>query len=66
VAFFAASLFVGGAASSWAAGPLAQDGSYALLFGLAAAVAVPLTVVAALSRRRYGLLPAEGAGGQPQ
>ncbi|MFI7453381.1 MFS transporter [Nonomuraea sp. NPDC049714] len=72
VAFFAASLFVGGAASSWAAGPLAEDGSYPLLFGLAAAVAVPLTVVAALSRRRYGLLPAkgslpaEGASGQPQ
>ncbi|WP_336208928.1 MFS transporter [Nonomuraea sp. LPB2021202275-12-8] len=66
VAFFAASLFVGSAASSWAAGPLAEHGSYPLLFGLAAAVAVPLTVVAALSRRRYGLLPPEGAGGQPQ
>jgi predicted MFS family arabinose efflux permease len=66
VAFFASSLFVGGAVASWAAGPLAENGAYPLLFGLTAAVAVPLTVVATLSRRRYGLLPPEGASGQPQ
>ena len=46
VAFFASSLFVGGAVASWAAGPLAENGAYPLLFGLTAAVAVPLTVVA--------------------
>lgn len=56
IAFFAASLFVGSAVASWAAGPLAEDGRYALLFGLAAAAAVPLTAVAALTRRRYGAL----------
>jgi len=61
VAFFAASLFVGSAASSWAAGPLAEQGRYPLLFGLAAGVALPLTVVAAVARRRYGLLPARDA-----
>ncbi|NUP65658.1 MAG: MFS transporter, partial [Nonomuraea sp.] len=59
VAFFAASLFVGSAASSWAAGPLAGDGRYALLFGLAAAAAVPLTAVAALTRRRYAAQEAD-------
>ncbi|MCK2216578.1 MFS transporter [Actinomadura sp. ATCC 31491] len=53
VAFFAAALFVGSAVSSWGAGPLAEDGRYPLLFGLAAAAAVPLTAVAALTRRRY-------------
>ncbi|MFI7702749.1 MFS transporter [Nonomuraea sp. NPDC049480] len=56
IAFFAASLFVGSAVASWAAGPLAEDGRYALLFGLAAAAALPLTAVAALTRRRYGAL----------
>ncbi|MEO3870752.1 MFS transporter [Nonomuraea sp. B12E4] len=54
IAFFASALFVGSAVSSWAAGPLAESGRYALLFGLAAAAVVPLTVVAALTRRRYG------------
>lgn len=54
VAFFASCLFMGSAASSWAAGPLAGSGAYPLLFGLAAAVTVPLTAVAAISRHRYG------------
>jgi predicted MFS family arabinose efflux permease len=53
VAFFAAALFVGSAVSSWLGGPAAQDGEYPLLFGIAAAVAVPLTVVAVIGRRRY-------------
>lgn len=61
VAFFASCLFMGSAVSSWAAGPLAGSGSYTLLFGLAAAVTVPLTAVAALGRRRYGSrAPEEG------
>ncbi|MEV6152153.1 MFS transporter [Nonomuraea sp. NPDC052129] len=55
VAFFAAALFVGSAVSSWAGGPAAQDGRYALLFGVSAAVAVPLTVVAVIGRHRYGV-----------
>ncbi|MEU8249624.1 MFS transporter [Nonomuraea sp. NPDC048916] len=66
VAFFAAALFVGSAVSSWAGGPLAGNGSYPLLFGVAAAVALPLTVVAAVGRHRYGSLPAEETGGQAQ
>lgn len=57
VAFFAAALFIGGAASSWAGGPLAGDGSYGLLFGVAAAVALPLTAVAVVGRHRYGTPP---------
>ncbi|MEO3792020.1 MFS transporter [Nonomuraea sp. B10E15] len=65
IAFFASALFVGSAAASWAAGPLADQGRYALLFGLAAVAAVPLTVVAALARRRYGALGAEAPRPQP-
>ena len=61
VAFFAAALFVGSAVSSWLAGPVAEQGAYAGLFGVSAAVAVPLTVVAALARRRYGALGTEPA-----
>ncbi|MFG6198897.1 MFS transporter [Nonomuraea sp. JJY05] len=59
IAFFACALFVGSAVSSWAAGPLAEHGRYALLFGLAAAAAIPLTVTAALTRHRYGAVHAE-------
>ncbi|WP_433518402.1 MFS transporter [Nonomuraea sp. CA-143628] len=55
VAFFAAALFVGSAVSSWAGGPAAQDGRYALLFGVSAALAVPLTVVAVIGRHRYSV-----------
>ncbi|SDK49719.1 Predicted arabinose efflux permease, MFS family [Nonomuraea maritima] len=61
IAFFAGALFVGSAVASWAAGPLAEHGRYGLLFGIAAAAAVPLTAVAAVTRRRYGALAAEGA-----
>jgi predicted MFS family arabinose efflux permease len=53
VAMFAAALFVGSAAGSALAGPLAQDGRYGLLFGGAALTMIPLTVLAALTRRRY-------------
>ncbi len=79
VAFFAAALFVGSAVSSWAAGPAAESGAYGLLFGVAAAVALPLTAVAVTGRHRYtvmtatvgaatagGSLPAEGARGQAE
>ncbi|TMR91848.1 MFS transporter [Nonomuraea basaltis] len=66
IAFFASALFVGSAVSSWAAGPLAEDGRYPLLFGLAAAAAIPLTVVAALTRRRYGALQAARPQPQPE
>ncbi|MFC5820473.1 MFS transporter [Nonomuraea harbinensis] len=67
VAFFASCLFMGSAVASWAAGPLAGSGSYGLLFGLAAAVAAPLTVVAAVSRRRYGArAPEEDAAPRPE
>ncbi|MEV4578930.1 MFS transporter [Nonomuraea jabiensis] len=59
IAFFAAALFVGSAVASWAAGPLAEHGRYALLFGLAAAAAIPLTAAAALTRHRYGALHGE-------
>ncbi|MEV0622187.1 MFS transporter [Nonomuraea sp. NPDC050404] len=59
IAFFACALFVGSAVASWAAGPLAEDGRYGLLFGLAAGAAIPLTAVAALTRRRYTALRTE-------
>jgi hypothetical protein len=36
-----------------AAAPLAEDGSFSLLFALAAGVAVPLGLFAGLARRRY-------------
>ncbi|TDC06572.1 MFS transporter [Nonomuraea longispora] len=66
IAFFASALFVGSAVASWAGGPLADHGRYALLFGLAAGAAVPLTVVAALARRRYGALSAETPQPRPE
>ncbi|GAA3604914.1 MFS transporter [Nonomuraea rosea] len=66
IAFFASALFVGSAVSPWAAGPLAEQGRYALLFWLAAGAVVPLTAVAALTRRRYGALRTEGPQPQPE
>lgn len=53
VSFFAAAMFVGSALASAAAGPLAQHQWYALLFGIAAALTAPLTVIATATRRRY-------------
>ncbi|WP_131738089.1 MFS transporter [Actinomadura roseirufa] len=53
VALFVTALFVGSAAGSTAGAPLAQDGRFGALFAVAAALAVPLTVAAALARRRY-------------
>ncbi|MGP3963808.1 MFS transporter [Nonomuraea sp. 3N208] len=66
IAFFASALFVGSAVASWGAGPLAEDGRYTLLFGVAAAATVPLTAVAALTRRRYGALQTERPQPQPE
>ncbi|TMR20639.1 MFS transporter, partial [Nonomuraea zeae] len=66
IAFFASALFVGSAVASWAAGPLAEQGRYGLLFWLAAGAAIPLTAVAALTRRRYGALRAESPQPQPE
>ncbi|WBL20117.1 MFS transporter [Citricoccus sp. NR2] len=53
VAFFAGCLFAGSAAGSGLAGPLAEAGHWGLLFGVAAVVALALTVVAAATRSRY-------------
>ena len=53
VAMFAAALFVGSAGGSALAAPLAQDGRYGLLFGAAALTMIPLTALAALTRRHY-------------
>ena len=53
VAFFAGALFAGSAVSSALAGALAEAGRWSLLFGLATAVALLLTVVAATAMSRY-------------
>ncbi|GAA4829415.1 MFS transporter [Saccharopolyspora rosea] len=58
VSLFTAALFLGSAAASAAAGPLAQRGAYGTVFTVAAVAAVPLAVVAAASRRRYQRLSA--------
>ncbi|SEH00640.1 Predicted arabinose efflux permease, MFS family [Nonomuraea solani] len=58
IAFFASALFVGSAVASWAAGFLAEQGRYGLLFGIAAAAAIPLTAVAVLTKRHYARLHA--------
>ena len=53
ISLFAAALFVGSGVAAMAAAPLAEAGSFGLLFALAALVAVPLGLFAALARRRY-------------
>ncbi|MGW3469576.1 MFS transporter [Saccharopolyspora sp. NPDC000995] len=53
VALFAAALFLGSAVASAAAGPFIQRGSYSLVFGIAAATAVPLLITASACRFRY-------------
>ncbi len=53
ISLFAAGLFAGSGIATMAAAPLAQAGSFGLLFALAAAVAVPLGLFAGLARRRY-------------
>ncbi|MGP4018219.1 MFS transporter [Saccharopolyspora sp. 5N708] len=53
VALFASALFLGSAVASALAGPFAESGSFALVFGVAAGVAVPLVIAATVCRRRY-------------
>ncbi|RRO16168.1 MFS transporter [Saccharopolyspora rhizosphaerae] len=53
VALFACALFLGSAAASAAAGPLADSGNYAVLFATAGAVAIPLVATATYTRNRY-------------
>ncbi|MFD0486350.1 hypothetical protein ACFQ0O_03965 [Saccharopolyspora spinosporotrichia] len=53
VSFFAAALFCGSAVASALGGFLVERGRYALLFAATTALAVALTAVAALARRRY-------------
>jgi predicted MFS family arabinose efflux permease len=53
ISLFAAALFSGSGVAALAAAPLAEAGSYSLLFALAALVAVPLGLFAGLARRRY-------------
>ena len=53
ISLFAAALFVGSGVAAMGAAPLAESGSFGLLFALAALGAVPLGLVAALARRRY-------------
>jgi predicted MFS family arabinose efflux permease len=54
ISFFASALFVGSGVATSVAAPLAEAGSYPLLFTLAAAFAIPLSVAASLTRLRYG------------
>jgi predicted MFS family arabinose efflux permease len=53
VSLFASALFLGSAVASATAGPLVERGSYPLVFGVAAGVAIPLVIAATLCRRRY-------------
>jgi predicted MFS family arabinose efflux permease len=53
ISLFAAALFAGSGLATAAAAPLAEAGSFELLFALAACVAVPLGLLAALARHRY-------------
>jgi predicted MFS family arabinose efflux permease len=50
---FAAALFAGSGVAAMAAAPLAEAGSFDLLFALGALVAVPLGLFASLARHRY-------------
>ncbi len=53
ISFFAAAIFAGSGLATMAAAPLAEAGSYDLLFALGAFVAVPLGLFAGLMRHRY-------------
>jgi predicted MFS family arabinose efflux permease len=53
VSLFAAALFAGSGVAAMAAAPLAEAGSFDLLFALGALVAVPLGLFAGLARHRY-------------
>ncbi|MQA96059.1 MAG: MFS transporter [Streptosporangiales bacterium] len=53
VAMFATSLFMGASAGTALGGAAAEAGAYGLLFGAAAIITVPLTLVAVAGRRRF-------------
>lgn len=53
VALFAASLFLGSAAGTALFAPLAEAGTYGLVFGLAVAASVPVALLSAAGRRAY-------------
>jgi predicted MFS family arabinose efflux permease len=53
ISLFAAALFAGSGIAAMAAAPLAEAGSFELLFTLAALVAVPLGLFAGLARHSY-------------
>jgi predicted MFS family arabinose efflux permease len=53
ISLFAAALFAGSGVATMAAAPLAEAGSFDVLFALAALVAVPLGLLAGLARHRY-------------
>jgi predicted MFS family arabinose efflux permease len=54
ISLFAAALFTGSGVAAIAAAPLAEAGSFRLLFALGALVAIPLGLFAGLARHRYG------------
>jgi predicted MFS family arabinose efflux permease len=53
ISLFAAALFAGSAVATMAAAPLAEAGSFHVLFALGALAAVPLGLFAGLARHRY-------------
>lgn len=53
ISFFAAALFVGSGLATTVAAPLAEAGSFGLLFAAAVLVAVPLGLLASSARSRY-------------
>ena len=57
ISLFAATLFAGSGVATMAAAPLAEAGSFDLLFTIAALVAVPLGIFAGLARRRFSASP---------
>ncbi|MBA3425095.1 MAG: MFS transporter [Rubrobacter sp.] len=54
ISLFAAALFTGSGLATSAAAPLAERGSFGLLFAIAALIALPLGLIGGLARRRYG------------
>lgn len=57
ISLFAAALFVGSGVATAAAAPLAEAGSFDLLFTIAALVAIPLGLFAGLARYRFSTRP---------
>ena len=53
ISFFAAALFAGSGVATTAAAPLAEAGSFGLLFTVAALIAAPLGLLGGLARLRY-------------